>query len=303
MKKIFAILFTLSLTVAVTGCQNTGKNFFGIVKGVMVQDDYEEAGYRVGKAAYMGYVIMKGDPKYDKYTKKAEEIYLALDNAESFDTTSVNQVALEILQAALTARYGYVKATLITDGVRIGGVIADRIIMKDVSAADATLYAKGLKRGIDDARAETPQEFLDEAAAKAAEKQAKLEAKKSFKYITCTEGECDYDFSKMRDTSKQLALAKELVKEGWVDYTEQKTDEVQITKAENIDHFIERTTNMKKLKIKTLKVWIGKIKVSSVTHKIVTIQFLHENFDGEILETNCVACEADLELIALEDEE
>ena len=304
MKKILSVLFALSLTVVMTGCSSTGnKGFFGVVKNVLIGDDYEEAGRMVGKAGYTAYVIMKGDPKYDKYTKKAEEIYTALDNAENFDEASVNQIFLEVLRAALQTRYGYLEAEGITMGVRIGGAIADRMIVKNVSSADAKLYLKGIKEGIDEARAETPQEFLDEAAAKAAEKAAEKENKKKAKYITCTEGQCDYDFSKMRETSKQLALAKELKNDDWLDYTEQKTEDMRATKAENVEHFITRTLNMKKFKIKTLKVWIGKVKVDSATHKLVSIQFLWEDFDGQISETNCVACEADLELLELEDAE
>jgi hypothetical protein len=304
MKKILSVLFALSLTVVMTGCSGTGnKGFFGVVKNVLIGDDYEEAGRMVGKAGYTAYVIMKGDPKYDKYTKKAEEIYVALDNAENFDEASVNQIFLEVLRAALQTRYGYLEAEGITMAVRIGGAIADRMIIKNVSSTDAKLYLKGLKEGVDEARAETPQEFLDEAAAKAAEKAEKEANKKEAKYITCTEGQCDYDFTKMRGTSKQLNLAKELKKDGWLDYTEQKTEEVLVTKAENVEHFIERTTNLKKLKIKTLKVWIGKMKVDSATHKLVSIQFLREDLDGNVMETTCVACEGDLELMELEDKE
>ena len=327
MKKIFAILFALSLTVVMTGCQNTGKNFFGIIKGVMVQDDYEEAGYRVGKAAYMGYVIMKGDPKYDKYTKKAEEIYAALDNAETFDTASVNQVALEILQAALTARYGYVKAYLITDGVRIGGVIADRLIMKNVSAADATLYAKGLKRGIDDARANVPASALDEAAAKRAEKEAKAQKEKQEvatgeigfgwtqdewakpRYITCSPVKtCSYKFND-RTLAVQKRIAQELDKFGFLDKTEQPADEYTVPKYENVEALITRCEELEKFGVKRLNVWISDVKVDCkwktdengkevldengnkiADCKLVSIRFLYQDFDGSIKEATCVGC-------------
>ena len=286
-----------------TGCKtSTGtKGFFGVVKNVMVGDDYGEAGRRMGRMAYTGYVLMKGNPKYDKYTRKAEEIYTALDNVEDFDAASVNQLLLDILRASLTTRYGYMEAEGITLAIRVGGALADRMLIKDnVSKEDLKLYIKGLKEGVDEARAETPQEFLDAAAAKAAEKLAKEDAKKKAKYITCTEGQCEYDFTKMRKTSEQLKLAKELKEDGWLDYSEQKTPEVLETKAENVEDFITRTTDLKKVKIKTLKVWIGKVKVDAAAHKLVSIQFLREDFDGQVTETDCVRCEGDLELVALE---
>lgn len=302
MKKIIILIMAAIVAItAFTGCTSTGKNFFGIVKGVVIGDDYEAAGRMVGEAGYMAYVVMKGDPKYDKYTAKAEEIYAALDNAEGFDTASVNQIFLEVMQAALTAKYGYVKAVLITDGIRIGGVIADRLIVQKVSSADATLYVKGIKEGIDNARAGTPVEALDQAAAERAAKLAKDEARKNAKYITCKEGVCEYDFSKMRSTAKQLALAKELKDDGWLDYTEQTSAEVLVTKADNVEHFIDRTTVMKKFKVQTLRVWITYIKVDAAAHKLVDIKFALLDYDDTLIDVDCVSCVTDIELLDAED--
>lgn len=334
MKKICTLLFALSLTVAMTGCQNTGKSFFGIIKGVVTHDDYEAAGRIVGEAAYMGYVVMKGDPKYAKYCEQAEQIYAALDNAESFDTASVNQIALEILQAALTDRYGYVKAVLITDGVRVGGVIADRLIMKDVSAEDATLYAKGLKAGIDAARASTPRSALDEAAAKAREKEEKEKAKKEAEangekyvekdewerpiYITCSPVKtCTYKFTN-RTTEVQLRLAKELDVFGFIDPNEVAPGEFDCTKYKNVKDFIARCENMQKYGVKKLRVWISDVRVDckwktdesgkEITDdkgnriadcKLEAITFLWEDDYGNVMETDCVGCMADMELYDL----
>ena len=303
----------LTAMTILTGCKTAEKGFFGIVKGVVIQDDYKAAGYRVGKAAYMGYVIMKGDPKYDKYTKKAEEIYAALDNAQDFDTKSVNQTALEILQAALTARYGYVKAALITDGVRIGGVVADRFIVKNVSSTDADLYIKGLKEGIDDARAEVPQSALDEAAAKAAEKAAKEKAKKDAEkagkeyqelpkgrlYITCKDGHCKYDFLATRDLTKQLAIARELKEYGFVKETEQRKEQYTHTNYENVCDFIDRLENLEKFGVKKLRLWIAEVEVTCNGDDCVLdrIKFVLEDDNGGIREETCVSCVTDLELI------
>ena len=121
MKKLFNVLLIAVMSALVlTGCTSTGKNFFGLVKGVVIGDDYEAAGRMVGEAGYMAYIVMKGDPKYDKYTAKMEEVYAALDAAGDFDTGSLNQTILEVARVALTAKYGYVYGTLITDGIRVG---------------------------------------------------------------------------------------------------------------------------------------------------------------------------------------
>lgn len=313
MKNIIKTLFlAIIVIIAMTGCTSTGKNFFGVVKGVVVGDDYEAAGRMVGEAGYMAYVIMKGDPKYDKYTQKAEEIYAALDNAEGFDTASMNQVILEVMQAALTARYGYVKATLITNGVRIGGVIADRLILKDVSAADATLYAKGLKEGIDEARANTPQSALDEAAAKAAAKAAKEKAKKEAeaagkeykeetaeeaapKYIKCKKGDvCEYDFTN-RSLETQLAIAKDLRDFKFIDPDEPEPKEGH-TKYKNVLDFIARCENLQKFGVKTLCLWISHVKINA-DNKLEAITFLEQLDNGTTRETNCVSCTMDYELL------
>ena len=334
MKKLRCSLMFSVLALAcilLTGCTSTGKSFFGIVKGVAMPDDYEAAGRMVGEAAYMGYVIMKGDPKYDKYTSKAEEIYAALDNAESFDTASVNQVALEILQAALTDRYGYVKAFLITDAVRVGGVIADRLLMKDVSAEEATLYAKGLKEGIDEARSKTPAIALDEAAAKAKEKADKEKAKKEAeskgetyveedewaepKYITCKPVKtCVYKFTD-RTLSVQKRIAQELDKFGFLDKTEQPEDEFDIPKYKNVLDLITRCNDLEKFGVTRLNVWISDVKVDCkwaldedgkekldkdgnkiADCKLVSIRFLSQQSDGSTKETKCVGCATYTEL-------
>lgn len=329
MKKLLRcnLMFTVIALACIltTGCTSTGKSFFGIIKGVVTPDDYEAAGRMVGEAAYMGYVIMKGDPKYDKYTQKAEEIYTALDNAESFDTASVNQVALEILQASLTVRYGFVKAKLITDGVRVGGVIADRLIMKNISAADATLYAKGLKEGIDEARAKTPASALDEAAAQARAKAEKEKAKKEAeasgkevveedewakpRYITCAPVKtCSYKFND-RTLAVQKRIAQELDKFGFLDKTEQPADEYTVPKYKNVEDLITRCEDLEKFGVKKLNVWISDVKVDCkwktdddgkevldengnkiADCKLVAIRFLYQDFDGSIKEANCVGC-------------
>lgn len=332
MKKLITLFLVLTMLVGVTGCRNMGgKSFFGTLKGVVIGDDYEAAGKMVGEAGYMAYVIMKGDPKYDKYTAKMEEIYKLVDESGTFDTASINQTILDVARVALSAKYGYVYGTLITDGIRVGGVIADRLVMKNVSAADATLYAKGIKEGVDEARAKTPASALDEAAAKAKEKaekakakaegkEAELEAKKKDEwakpvYITCKPVKvCTYKFTN-RSLSVQKRIAQELDKFGFLDPNEEPADEYSMTKYQNVKDFIERCERLEKFNVKKVNVWISYVRVNCVWKKdadgkeildekgnkiadckLEAITFLWEDAYGNVMETDCVRCMDDTEL-------
>lgn len=330
---VMAFVLATTMVTMFTGCTSTGKNFFGIVKGVVIGDDYEAAGRMVGEAGYMAYIVMKGDPKYDKYTSKMEEIYAALDAAGDFDTASVNQIILEVARVALTAKYGYVYGTLITDGIRVGGVIADRLVLKNVSAMDATLYAKGLKEGIDDARTKTPLSALDEAEKARQEKIAKEKAKKEAKekgeeyvekdewenpmYITCKPVKtCVYKFSD-RSLAVQKRIAQELDKFGFLDKTEQPEDEYDVPKWKNVLDMISRCEILEKYGVKKVNLWISDVKVDCkwkvdedgkevldekgnkiADCKLIAIRFLFQYSDGSIKETACVGCQ---ELSELDD--
>lgn len=330
-KTAFIIMLMLACIVSFTGCTSTGKSFFGTLKGVVIGDDYEAAGKMVGEAGYMAYVIMKGDPKYDKYTSKMEEIYKALDEAGDFDTGSLNQTILEVARVALTAKYGYVYGTLITDGIRVGGVVADRMFLKNVSATDATLYAKGLKEGIDEARAKTPASALDEAAAKAKEKaekekakaegkEAELEAKKKDEwakpiYITCKPVKvCTYKFTN-RSIDIQKRISQELDRFGFLDPNEEPTEEYACTKYKNVIDFIARCERLEKFNVKKVNVWISYVRVNCkwkvdengkeildekgekiADCKLEAITFLWEDAYGNVMETDCVSCMDDTEL-------
>ena len=116
MKKLSAFLMVglfvllIGLSLFEVGCTSVTP-MLGNVTQVIVGDDYEAAGKAVGEAGYTAYVILKGNPKYDKYTKKCEELYAALDAADSdVKIGTVNTVAMEVMNAALTVKYGYAKA-------------------------------------------------------------------------------------------------------------------------------------------------------------------------------------------------
>jgi hypothetical protein len=262
-----------------TGCSTTGKtSLLGSVKQVIVGDDYEAAGRAVGEAGYMAYVVLKGDKKYAKYTDKCEELYAALDNAESETVKlgTINQVALEVMQVALTAKYGYAKASLITTGVRIGGAVADRIIAKKVDTIAADKFVKGFKEGIDEAKgAALPAVVTDTT--------------KAPKYITCQKGQkCQFTFTN-RSTAVQLEIAKELDDYGFLDKTEVRTDPYIPTKAENVADLIKKLEKMRELGEETSIVWIAEVRINE-NGKLDSIKFLYEEADGEIKETNCVSC-------------
>lgn len=330
--KLFAsVLMFTALPVFMTGCTTTGNNFFGTLKGVVIGDDYEAAGKMVGEAGYMAYVIMKGNPKYDKYTSKMEEVYKTLDEAGLIDTVSINQTILEVAQVALSAKYGYVYGTLITDGIRVGGVVADRMIMKNVSAESAKLYAKGILEGVNEARAKTPasaldaaeaqrQEKLEKEKAKAENKEAELEQKKKDEwakpiYITCKPVKiCPYKFSN-RKLSVQKRIAQELDKFGFLDPNEEPADEYSITKYKNVKDFIARCERLEKFNVKKVNVWISYVRVNCkwkvdengkeildekgnkiADCKLEAITFLWEDSNGNIMETDCVSCMDDTEL-------
>jgi hypothetical protein len=122
----FLALLSFSL-MTTTGCASKGKTPLGIVKEVIIGDDYYAAGENVGAISVTAYGILKGDSKYTKYTEKMEKVYEELKKADGDITAgSANEIALEIAQAALTAKYGYAKASLITTGIRIGGAVADK---------------------------------------------------------------------------------------------------------------------------------------------------------------------------------
>ena len=279
---VFTLLVMLALIVSSclwTGCSTTGKtSLLGSIKQVIVGDDYEAAGRAVGEAGYMAYVILKGDKKYEKYTAKCEELYAALDNAESETVKlgTLNQVALEVMQAALTAKYGYAKASLITTGVRIGGAVADRIIAKKVDTVAADLFINGFKEGIDEARgAAIPTTPTDTASLP--------------NYITCKKGsKCMFTFTN-RFTAVQLAIAKELDDYGFLDKSAVRKDPYVPTDAENVVDFIGLCEKMLELGVDKMKVWIAEVRINE-DGKLESIKFLYEDFDGEIKETNCATC-------------
>lgn len=288
MKNIFKLfmLMVLSFTMLyLVGCSSVGKggnkSLLGTVKEIIVGDDYEAAGETLGNVSVTAYTILKGNPKYDKYTGKMEELWDALNKADSGVTAgNVNELALEVALVALTAKYGYAKASLITTGIRIGGAVADRIIAKHVDQVAAEQFLKGFKTGVDKALADIPDPIVVD--------------EKNPKYITCQKGQtCEFKFTN-RSVDVQLTIAKELRDFGFLDEKEKRKDEYSHTKKENVEALIERTEKLREVGIKKVNVWIAEVGINA-EGKLEKIKFLYENFDGDILETDCVSCVTNIE--------
>lgn len=278
---LFALLICLSLFEV--GCTSVTP-MFGNVAQVIVGDDYEAAGKAVGEAGYTAYVILKGNPKYDKYTKKCEELYAALDAADSdVNIGTINTVAMEVMNAALTVKYGYAKAQLITTGVRIGGAVADRIIAKRVDAVAAEQFLKGFKQGLDLAIAKTPADAFVE-----------VEKPKAF---DCKDGNCSVIVGS-RDVRHQQKVAKQLIDDGYVDKDE-KPKEGELTVYQNLNDLQERCKVLRKFNVDETRCYIHHFVVKD--GKLTEIEFRMIDFDGTEFVTTCVGCCTMLELAEVEE--
>ena len=281
---IFALLVVVSLTSI--GCKTAGgPSLLGTVKNVLIGDDYEAAGKTFGEASYMGYLILEGNPKYKEYTDKCKELYKALDNAESETVKlgTVNTVAMEVMEVALTAEYGYVKARLITSAVRIGGAVADRIIARRVDTVAADKFINGFKEGLDLAIAKTPADALVEP-----------EKPKAF---DCKDGNCTVVVGS-RDAQHQRKVAKQLISDGYADKNE-KPKEGAHTTYQNLKDLQERCKVLRKFGVSETNCYIHHFVVKD--GRLTEIEFRMISFDGEEFVTDCVSCCTMPELDGLEE--
>jgi hypothetical protein len=292
MKKLFILLTACIAIVGMTGCAEVSKGFFGNLSKVLLPDDYEVAGQMTGEAAYMAYVVMKGDPKYDKYTAKMEEIYKALEagEKESLVMGDLNNTFLEVMRVAMTAKYGYVKGALITDGIRIGGVIADRIVSGKIDTVKAEQYLNGVKKGVDNAIANTPADAFTEFQ-KPTEEDKKI--------IRCEDGNCKGDLSKKRKVSYIAQAAQEFLDTGYISKDEP-AKEGEHNTYENLEQLIERCKLLKKFGVKKSLLYIGEYEFKD--GKCVKLDIWFENGE-ELLKVNCVNCIPVDELLEVSDAE
>ncbi len=109
---LIAGLFALLITASVfeVGCKSTPlKDALG---NTLTVDDIETYGELVGETGYYVYCYYKNNPKYEKYTKRCEEIYSALEKAqeesgkEGLDLQAVNDATLDIITIAAASELG-----------------------------------------------------------------------------------------------------------------------------------------------------------------------------------------------------
>ena len=292
MRKITTLFLAMILAFGMVGCKNFDGGFFGNVKKVILPDDYEEAGRMVGDASYMAYVILKGDPKYDKYTSKMEEIWTALEAGEkdSFTMGDLNNTFLEVMRVAMTAKYGYVKGALITDGIRVGGVLADRLITSKVDTVKAELYLKGVKEGVESAIAATPSDAFVEFQ-KPAEEDKKI--------IRCPDGNCKGDLSKKRGVSTIAQAAQEFLDSGFLD----KNEEAPVgehNKYQNMEQLVDRCKLLKKFGVKKSLMYIGEYEIKD--GKCIKLDIWLED-EESVIKVTCVGCMPVDELLDVPDAE
>lgn len=289
MKK-FALLFimaALAATLVFTGCasKSGGKSMLGTVKEVIIGDDYEAAGETLGDVSVTAYTILKGNPKYDKYTGKMEKLWEALNKADGGVTAgNVNELALEVAQVALTAKYGYPYSKAITTGIRIGGAIADRIIANKVDDVAAEQFLKGFKAGVDKALADLPPDAFTPVE----------EAEK--KPFECPDGNCTVKITN-RKVSHQMAVAQELIDGNYADKTEV-APEGDVSKYDNITHFIERCKILQKYKVKKTDLYIKEFTIEGGVLKTISFKMILD--DGAEFDVTCVGCMDIPEIVELE---
>ena len=162
--KVFNYILAVALTGIVVfsttwmGCK-TASPLGDALGSSLTVTDYKAAGEAVGEAGYYAYAYLKQDAKYEKYTKRCEEIYTALEKAQdgdasqSIDVAAVNDAALQVLQVVLAAKYGPTQAALITAGARIGVGFAYQLVKSKIPQDKLSLYLDGVWTGIQTAKA------------------------------------------------------------------------------------------------------------------------------------------------------
>lgn len=266
------IMFFVIGTLMLAGCTSTS-GFFGAVHSVIVGDDYEAAGETLGQAGYYAYCWLKEDGSYPDQVAKCEELYTAIQKTGSQDIGAVNEAAVEVCRIALAAKYGTAKATLITQAIRIGGAIADRIMARRLDTVAASQFTAGFLAGVQKAKGDyTPAEPAADAG------------KDEF----CPTGNCQASALASKNKIKyQRKLAKNLLNyapEGKI------PTDGDVTARDNLTHFIERLDQLKALGHTTTKI---RIEAYAIKEKVlVSLRFVCPRSDGtQGWETvDCIQC-------------
>lgn len=157
---LIAVLMAITAfsVIDMTGCTTTSPLGQAVGSSLTVTD-YKLTGQAVGEASYYAYSFLKQDQKYAKYTDRCEKIYEALKKAHEgnpdvgIDIAAVNDAALDVLNAVLTAKYGPSKAYLITSGARIAIIFATNLVKRKIPEDKLNIYLDGVWQGIQTAKA------------------------------------------------------------------------------------------------------------------------------------------------------
>lgn len=279
LKNTFLDAVILVVIAAMTGCNSTrigsGKNIIGSVKNVIIGDDYYAAGKKVGKGSVLAYYALKENDKYADITAKCEKLWAELDRQEGdFSIGTINTIALEACRAALTARYGYLAGTAAADTIGVAGVVIDRNLAKKIDTVATAQFVSGFHDGAAEELASIPADALTKP---------KEDGRKPF---DCLDGNCDLTVTN-RKTSHQIAVAQELIDGNYADRTETAADG-EVTKYDNIVHFIERCKILQKYKVKKTDLYIKAFKIEGGGLKTISFKMILD--DGKEFDVTCVGC-------------
>lgn len=273
------IIFLLVMVIAsllATGCQHTkGTNFIDSVKHVVIGDDYYAAGKTVGKGSVLAFHALEGNDKYSDITGKCKELWKELDSQEGdLNIGTINTIAIEVCRKAVTARYGWLAGTAAADALNVAGIVIDRNLAKKIDAVAATQFVSGFHDGAEEELKNIPTDAL---------LKPNKEDKKPF---DCPDGNCEVTITN-RKVSHQIAVAQELIDGNYADKTEAAPDG-EVSKYDNIAHFIERCKILQKYKVKKTDLYIKAFKIEGGVLKTISFKMILD--DGKEFDVSCVGC-------------
>ena len=108
---MMAVMMVCSILFFCYSCKSTTPLTDAFGKEVNI-GDVKIAGEGLGEGMYLAYKFLEQDKKYDKYTQRLRQIYLALEKAQAqgdatgLDVEDITNAALDILAVVAAAEYG-----------------------------------------------------------------------------------------------------------------------------------------------------------------------------------------------------
>ena len=268
--------FAALIILPATGCTSTKKtNLIGTVKNAIVGDDYYAAGKTVGKGSVLAFHALEGNDKYSDITGKCKELWKELDNQEGdFSIGTINKIAIEVCRKAVTDRYGFLAGTAAADALNVAGVVIDRNLAKKIDAVATSQFVSGYHDGVEEELKNIPADALTKPD------------KNDNKPFECPDGNCEVTITN-RKVSHQIAVAQELIDGNYADKTEAAPDG-EVSKYDNIAHFIERCKILQKYKVKKTDLYIKAFKIEGGVLKTISFKMILD--DGKEFDVSCVGC-------------